>query len=213
MNSIGTQRSSAWLHSESARQAPHLRTDVRGVDVHANVAGLQLLAPQRAASVSAVQATQVLLASLQTGVAERWVQSPSASQPPQVLAAVSQVDAVGDVQSALSSQATQLPITHAGVEPPQSPVPRHSTQFPLTSSQSGVVPLHTPHGPASVATSLGASNPGASPMPPSAGTQRPSTRVSLGGQLGAPQAVISAVSARYRKVRWRRSSDRQRPGT
>lgn len=49
---IGTQRSSADMHSLSARHAPHRRTLVRGVVVHVLVAGSQLFAPHALSSAA-----------------------------------------------------------------------------------------------------------------------------------------------------------------
>lgn len=117
------------MHSESDVQARQVPTDIRAVLVQVSVAGLQLFAPHRSPSLSGVHATQVPVPSSHTGVPARWLQSGSDEQPPQVLELVSHAAATGSLQSALSSQATQVPSTQALVVPVQvlASAPRHST--------------------------------------------------------------------------------------
>jgi hypothetical protein len=173
-------------HSESLRQAPQLSTEARGVSVHVSVAGSQLSGPQALASVSGVHAAHVALASSQTGVPVRCVQSASDRHPAHALLAPSHREADASLQSAASSHPTHAPSTHARSGAVQSEARRQLTHAPVAASQSGVAPLHTPHGPASLPPSLPPSRPPSSATHMLPSHRRPAPHASDSGTHAVP---------------------------
>lgn len=110
--------------------------------VHVPSLRRQLLAPQRAASVSPVHCTHTPRPSSHTGVAPRCEQSESAMQAPHVCALTLQRLALTLGQSVFISHCTQALPKHAGVPPLQSLRVSHWTQALPT--HAGVPPLQSP---------------------------------------------------------------------
>lgn len=175
--------------------------------VHVFVRALQLFAPQRSASVSAVHATQVPLS--QSGVAPKRAQSACEVQTPHVAVAALQDGAVGSEQSVVSRHPTQtsaatshfgespsqwasrvhathvrVAALHAGVSPLQFASETQPTQRPVWLSQIGVAPLHVARHSATA--------------PSIASTQRPSDSTVPSGHVGSTQAPRATASAERR---------------